>query len=106
MPSTVLATRAPSSAYHLLACCKPKEARLYLFYEARSHRIRGLIMRSIRSGDRGSPCRVALLITTEGLWPYGVTNSVPASLYMFETKRVKFWGRPESQAHGLIGHGL
>jgi hypothetical protein len=29
----------------------------------------------------------------EGVWPDGVTNSVAASLYRLETRRVKSWGR-------------
>ncbi len=56
IPSIELATRVPSSAYHLLANYRLHEEMLLLFSEARSHRMRGSIIRSNRNGERGSPC--------------------------------------------------
>ncbi len=53
MSSTELVARVPSSANYLMASCKSQEAMAYSLCEVRSHRIRGSIMRSNNSGDRG-----------------------------------------------------
>ena len=46
-------------------------------------------MKLKRKGDRGSPWRVPRLISIGEVWPRGITNSVDAPLYRFETRRVK-----------------
>jgi hypothetical protein len=66
----------------------------YPLFEALSHRMRGSIMRSNMSGERGSSCRVPRLIPMGVAWPWGVTNSVVAPLYRFVTMLTKSSGRP------------
>ena len=55
MSSMVLVTNVPSSAYYFLASRRPQDVMLYPFCEALSHRMRGSIMRSNNSGERGAP---------------------------------------------------
>ncbi len=56
--STEFVTSVPSSAYHLLVSLWPHDVIMYPLSAALSHRIRGSIIRSNRSGERGSPWRV------------------------------------------------
>jgi len=53
MSSTVVVTSVPSSAYHLLASWRPQDVISYHLCEVLSHRMRGSIMKSKKSGDRG-----------------------------------------------------
>ena len=71
-------------------------AVLLLLCEALSHRMRGSIIRSNMSGERGSPCRVPHLIPMGVVWPWGVTNSVVAPLYRFVTMLMKSSGKPRN----------
>jgi len=83
MSSMVLVTNVPSYSYHLLASRRPQDIMSYPCCEALSHRMRGSILRSNTSGERGSPCWVPRLIPMGCVWPWGVTNSVVAPMYKF-----------------------
>ncbi len=96
MSSTVLETNVPAYAYHLLASRRPQDVISYPLCEALSHRMRGLIMRSINIGERGLPCRVPRLISMDGVWPWGVTNSVVAPFYRFVMILMKSYGSPKN----------
>ena len=80
MSSTEFVTSVPSSAYHLLASWRPQDVILYPLSAALSQRMRGSIIRSNSSGERGSPWRVPLPIPTCGVWPCDVMNCVDAPL--------------------------
>ncbi len=66
MSSMLLATKVPSSAYHFLDNFRPHDFMSYPLLEALSHLTRSSIIRSNRSGESGSPCRVPLRIPMGG----------------------------------------
>jgi len=58
--------------------------------------MRGSIMKSNKSGERGSPCRVPLVIPMGGVWPWGVTNSIVTPLSKFVMMLMKSSGKPRN----------
>ena len=96
--STEVVRRVLSSAYHLLVSLRPQEAMSYPLPEAVRYLVSGSTIRSNRSGDKGSPCRVPRRIPTGEVCPCGVMNFVVAPLYRFETSLVKSEGRPRNSS--------
>ena len=96
MSSMVLTTSMPSSAYHLLANRRSHDSMSYSLCVVVSQRMRGPIMRSKRSGDRGSPCSVPRRIPTRDVCPWGLINSVVAPLYKLEIMVMKSPGSPRN----------